>query len=59
MPLARSRGLYEGICGLVKEATKSGELRPVDANRLARMLQATLNGSVLQWTIHREGTLEA
>lgn len=57
--LARSRGLYEGIRGLVKDAIKSGELRAIDANRLARMVQATLNGSVLQWTIHREGTLEA
>lgn len=57
--LRRSRGLYKGIQRLVQDAVKAGEIRVVDTSRLARTVQATLNGSVVQWTIHREGALEA
>jgi hypothetical protein len=28
-------------------------------NRLARAVQAALNGSLLDWTIHREGPMPA
>jgi hypothetical protein len=30
-----------------------------DAGRLARAVQATLNGSILGWAIHREGPMAA
>ena len=55
----RSQGLQEGIRALVREAVKAGELRTVDSSRLARAVQATLNGSLLEWTIHRKGRLES
>jgi AcrR family transcriptional regulator len=54
-----SVGFHAGIRALIKEAIAAGELVTCDAGRLARALQATLNGSVLGWAIHREGTLAA
>jgi AcrR family transcriptional regulator len=57
--LMRSQGLYEGIRTLVSQAIHAGEIRKVDSSRLARTIQATLNGSLLEWTIHRKGTLES
>jgi AcrR family transcriptional regulator len=55
--IAQSQGMYDGILSLVKDAVKVGEIRNVDPARLARAVQATLNGSVLGWTIHGKGTL--
>ena len=55
--LARSRGFHDGLVTLVKEAMAAGELLKGDPNRLARALQATLNGSMLEWTIHRKGRM--
>ena len=40
---------------LVREAIAEGELKPCDAEKLARALQATMNGSLLQWAIDRQG----
>ena len=54
-----SNGFHVGICALVKDAIAAGELIKCDASRLARALQATLNGSILGWAIHREGTMAA
>jgi AcrR family transcriptional regulator len=55
----RSQGMYEGIRALLREAVKAGEIRNVDSSRLARAVQATLNGSVLEWTVHRKGLLSS
>jgi hypothetical protein len=44
---------------LIKEGIAAGELVKCDASRLARTLQATLNGSILGWAIHREGPMAA
>jgi AcrR family transcriptional regulator len=42
---------------LVTEAVAQGELRPgTDAQALARMIEVTLGGSFLAWTLHREGS---
>jgi AcrR family transcriptional regulator len=57
--LAGSVGMRTGIRALIKEAVAAGELRPSDASRLASAVQATLNGSLLSWAIHRKGTLAA
>jgi len=56
---ASSRGFHAGIRALVMDAMAAGELQPCDASRLARTIQATLNGSVLAWAIHREGSMTA
>ena len=42
---------------LVTEAVAQGELRAgTDAQALARMIEVTLGGSFLAWTLHREGS---
>lgn len=57
--LAASRETRAGIRALVKEAIDAGELVRCDARRLASAIQATLNGSLLNWAVHREGSLVA
>ena len=51
--LAASTGTRAGIRALVKDAVAAGELRRCDTGRLAAALQATFNGSLLGWAIHR------
>jgi len=55
--LARARALRGEIRSLVLEAIRVGELRRCNADQLARAVQATINGSLLQWAIEREGEL--
>ena len=57
LALARARALRGEIRALILEAIRVGELRRCNADRLARAVQATLNGSLLQWAIEREGEL--
>lgn len=52
-------GFRAGIASLIRDAKAAGELGPCDTNRLARAVHATLNGSILDWTIHREGPMAA
>jgi len=52
-------GFRAGIASLLRDARAAGELGPCDTNRLARVVHATLNGSILDWTIHREGSMAA
>ena len=52
-----SGGLYAGIRALIKDGIAGGEIIECDASRPARALQATLNGSILGWAIHREGPM--
>jgi AcrR family transcriptional regulator len=52
-----SRATREGIRALVRDAIAAGELRRVDAGRLASAIHALLNGSLLNWAVHREGDL--
>ena len=48
-----ARARYEG---LVTEAVAQGELRTgTDPQALARMIEVTLGGSFLAWTLHRDG----
>ena len=55
--LAGARGMHEGIRALVSDAIAAGELERCNADCLARALQATLDGSVLNWSIHQEDDL--
>jgi hypothetical protein len=49
-----ARARYEQ---LVTEAVARGELRAgTDPQALARMIEVTLGGSFLAWTLHREGS---
>jgi AcrR family transcriptional regulator len=56
---AGSSGMHEGLRALVNDAISAGELRRCDAGRLAWALLATINGSLLNWTVQRQGDLSA
>lgn len=56
---AGSAGVHAGIRALVVDAIASRELVRCDAGRLARAIQATLYGSILDWAIHRTGPMAA
>jgi len=57
--LAASRGMRAGIRALVREAMTAGELVQCNAGRLSATLHATLNGSMVNWAVQREGSLAA
>lgn len=56
---AQAQGMRDGIRALVRDAVAAGELRKCDTLGVARALHAALNGSILDWTIHREGSMAA
>jgi AcrR family transcriptional regulator len=55
--LAGARRTRVALRALVREAVAAGELVRCDADRLAAALQAMLEGSLLAWTVQREGAL--
>jgi AcrR family transcriptional regulator len=55
--LRGSRGMRAGIRALVKDALASGELAGCGPERLTAALHATLNGSLWNWLVHREGPM--
>jgi len=57
--LAASTGILAGIRALIRDAVVAHELIRCDANRLAAALHATMNGSILNWVVHRKGSLVA
>jgi len=57
--LLGSGGMRDGIRALVEDAIEAGELVRCHAGRLASALQATMNGSQLNWAVHRQGTMVA
>jgi len=55
--LRHTRAARERYEQLVTEAVAQGELPAgTDARALARMIEVTLGGSFLAWTLHREGS---
>jgi hypothetical protein len=51
-----SRAARAGYERLLADAVVAGELRPdTDVRALARMIEVTLGGSYLAWTLYREG----
>jgi AcrR family transcriptional regulator len=59
LALGSSGAIHAGIRALVKDAIAAGELARCNADRLAHALQAAMNGSLLNWAIHRQGTVQA
>ena len=57
--LAASAGMRAGIRALVRDAIAAGELAKGNPARLASALHATLNGSMLNWAVHRVGPMTA
>ena len=57
--LGASAGMRAGIKALIRDAVAAGELVRCDAGRLAAALHATMNGSILNWVVHRKGSLVA
>jgi AcrR family transcriptional regulator len=55
--LASSTRIHAGIRDLVRDAIAAGEIVRCPPGRLASALQAVMNGSLLNWAIHREGTV--
>jgi AcrR family transcriptional regulator len=57
--LAGSQGMRTGLRLLVREAIDEGEIVRCDPGRLAAAIHATLNGSLVSWALHRQGSLKA
>jgi AcrR family transcriptional regulator len=55
--LMASAETRRGIQGLVRDAVSAGEMVVCNTARLAGAIQATMNGSLLNWAIHRDGDL--
>jgi AcrR family transcriptional regulator len=53
------RSQQQALAGLLAEAQAEGELGPVDARALARLLLAVVNGSLLTWAVYRDGPAAA
>jgi len=53
------RSQHQALAGLLAEAQAEGELGPVDARALARVLLAVVNGSLLTWAVYRDGPAAA
>jgi AcrR family transcriptional regulator len=54
---ASALGMRDGIRALVRDGVAAGELKKCDSLRLARAIHATLNGSLFDWVLHREGAI--
>jgi AcrR family transcriptional regulator len=59
LALAHARDTEAFVHKTLEDAMAAGQLRPSDAHRLARTVQATITGSLLQWAIDRRGKLPA
>jgi AcrR family transcriptional regulator len=57
--LANSKRILAGYAALIRDAIDAGELVECDATRLARAIHALVGGSLINWAIHRDGTLTA
>jgi AcrR family transcriptional regulator len=55
--LAHTRETLSFLHKTLDDAVAKGELTPCDTPRLARAVQATVGGSLMQWAIDREGKL--
>jgi AcrR family transcriptional regulator len=55
--LSHAKGTRAQLAALVKAAVAAGELTSrVRPSRLARLIEVTLNGSMMTWAIYRQGT---
>ena len=57
--LAQAKATRRSLAALVREAAEAKELPGgTDAAALARAVEVTLNGSLMSWAVHREGSAE-
>ena len=56
--LEGSRAMLRGYKTLLDDAVAAKELAPCDTTRVARAVEATSGGSLIQWAIHRTGRAE-
>lgn len=59
LALEHSRRVRAGYRALLDEAMEAGELRSCDTEALASALQGIAAGSLLNWAIHRSGSVVA
>ena len=57
LALTQTRSMRREIKRLLDDAIRAGELRRCDTAKLARAVAASINGSLLQWAIDREGAV--
>ena len=57
LALEHWRRVRAGYRALLDEAVQAGELRACDTSALASALQGVAAGSLLNWAIHRDGTV--
>jgi AcrR family transcriptional regulator len=57
LALSHARDTLAWLGKTLADAVAKGELEPCDTTRLARAVQATVGGSLMQWAIDREGKL--
>jgi AcrR family transcriptional regulator len=54
--LDQAHAFQTELKSLLDAAVKTGELKPVDTSRLARLFQETLHGALVTWAIYRDGS---
>ena len=59
LAVTQMRASENEMTSLVESAVESGELKPCDPRRLARLIQEMLHGALVNWAIHRQGTARA
>src|SRR5262249_48747788 len=57
--LANSKQILVGYAALMRDAIEAGELVDCNVTRLARAIHAIVGGSLINWAIHRDGSLSA
>lgn len=57
LALTQARSMRREIKRLLDDAIRAGELCRCDTAKLARAVAASINGSLLQWAIDREGAV--
>ena len=57
LAVAHARETLSFLQTTLDEAVARGELTPCDTARLARVVQATVGGALMQWAIDRDGKL--
>ena len=55
---AHSRAFRTNVMALLRQAVEAGELQHDDVEGLARAVQVTFNGVLVQWAIDGDGSLE-
>jgi AcrR family transcriptional regulator len=53
--LVQARSSHASMRGLLDDAVRAGELCACDTDRLARVVQETIQGALVAWAIFREG----